>query len=261
MSILTAQPPAAKSITLNIRGLAYRVEPIDPGEEGTAAYRVSKQRGEGVYDVVRTHEGLVICDCPSYVCTFEGTAETCKHGMALVQAGLLQAPRPVPTKPAVAPVTPADVKRAAYFGLRIPAPGKAAPVAVEAPAKLAPVVEPLVPVVEVETAPTIEEPRPTHLERFNPSSAMEMEHLGYSLGRQGKDAQPSKGRTFPELVAFFTGLLAGKAALEAEHSDSLDAIAAENERLDEAFGSPESTWSESELIECGSRTSHPNSPC
>ena len=33
--------------------------------------------------------GLVVCDCPSYVSTHEGTCSTCKHGTALVEVGLL----------------------------------------------------------------------------------------------------------------------------------------------------------------------------
>jgi hypothetical protein len=129
MSILTATRPDVKPTTLAIKGLAYSVSKIDSGEEGTAAFRLDKIHGEGVYDVVRTHDGRVVCDCPSYVVTFEGTASTCKHGRALVEAGYLDRPSPIANVPApvasklaVAPVTPADRKRASYFGLRIRVP-------------------------------------------------------------------------------------------------------------------------------------------
>ena len=83
--------------------------------------------------MVRTHDGLVKCDCPSYGHDVRRNRfNTCKHGQALVKAGLLEAPCPVPNvKPTVAPVTQADVKRAAYFKLHIPA---SAPTVVEAPA-------------------------------------------------------------------------------------------------------------------------------
>jgi hypothetical protein len=141
-------------------------------------------------------------------------------------------------KSSVAPVTPADVKRAAYFGLRIPALAKVEPVVVA-------------PVVEVKLAPT---PRPA---RFVPTQEMEAEVLGYELGFTGEDAQPPAGWDFGCLVAFYEGFLAGKAALEAEYNEWLDALAAEHDRMEEAFGGPEDTWHEAELAEAGSRSGHP----
>jgi hypothetical protein len=153
MTSLLNAPAPAKTTTLEIKGLAYRVSPIDPGEEGTAAFRLDKVRGEGIYDVVRDHSGLVRCDCPSYVMTFASTASTCKHGRALVEAGMISAPSPVPVASApvsppvieagstqnfraepkvsaYAPITRKDLARASYFGIKLPA---GVPLAVEAP--------------------------------------------------------------------------------------------------------------------------------
>jgi hypothetical protein len=138
-------------------------------------------------------------------------------------------------KSVVAPVTPADVKRAAYFGLRIPAPVKVEPVVVA-------------PVVEVKPAPT---------PRFVPTQEMEAEVLGYELAYSGEDAQPPAGWDFDRLVAFYTGFLAGKAALDAEYDAWLEEFAAGHDRMEDAFGSPEDTWHEAELAEAGSRSGHP----
>jgi len=83
------------------------VQPGPAGEFGTKAFRlVKKSGGEGVYDVVRTHDGLVSCDCASYEVSHKGTVSMCKHGAALVSLGLLDAPAyaPVPKVPAAPPV-------------------------------------------------------------------------------------------------------------------------------------------------------------
>lgn len=139
-----ARGPRAASLT--IKGAAYDATPIDAGEDGTAAYRLVRRRGGACYDVIRTHAGLVECDCPDYEARRRGlTAEPCKHGRALVEAGLIEAPRPVaasqdrpeaprlrprdefdpPGSPAFLPVeppTPADRQRASAFGIRLPEP-------------------------------------------------------------------------------------------------------------------------------------------
>jgi len=101
MTTMIQNAPAVKPTMLTIKGNAYSVSPINPVEEGTAAYRLDKQRGEGVYDVVRGHDGLVVCDCPDYVCRHAGTAGLCKHGRALIEAGMIEAPCPIPVKPAL----------------------------------------------------------------------------------------------------------------------------------------------------------------
>jgi hypothetical protein len=77
-------------------GTAYAVEPIDPGPEGTRAYRLQKLCGGGdVYDVVRTWYGIIECTCGDYTYRRQGlTASPCKHGRALVEAGLLAPPEP-----------------------------------------------------------------------------------------------------------------------------------------------------------------------
>jgi hypothetical protein len=383
MSILTATRSDVKPTTLLIKGLAYSVSKIDPGEEGTAAFRLDKVHGEGVYDVVRTHDGLVRCDCPSYVMTFEGTASTCKHGRALVEAGYLDRPSPianipapVASKAAVRPITRQDQVAARTWGLKLPVD---APMVVEAPAPIVAVVEASAPIVVAELLPAEPQadddlpesgrswkgfdddsqwelspdaepivevpapaytpstgladrlwmaettallitldaingvewadsaegrdfdpdavfdrlepanresfatylrmigspvatwhdwldlcwagspvrfpeptgPRPTRLDRFTPTAAMELEYLGYQLGLAGDDARAPEGRSFSELVAFYGGFLAGRAELEVEYNDWLDSIEADRERMDDAFGSPEDTWHASELAECG----------
>lgn len=113
MATLTRKPRSSKSksfacrlvsATIEINGTLYSAEPIDPHEEGTAAFRLGKMAGDGaVYDVVRDHSGLVRCDCPSYVSTHEGTASMCKHGRALVALGLVEVPKPVPNFVPVGP--------------------------------------------------------------------------------------------------------------------------------------------------------------
>jgi hypothetical protein len=130
--------PAVKPTLLTIKGNAYTISPIEPVEEGTAAFRLDKLAGDGVYDVVRNHDGLVVCDCPDYVCRHAGTASLCKHGRALIEAGMLAAPCP---KPAVAPITRKDQVRASYFGLKLPAVALVEILATPAPAPIAVVVE------------------------------------------------------------------------------------------------------------------------
>jgi hypothetical protein len=89
MSTVTAR---VESVT--IKGQVYAVEPIPPGEDGTAAYVLTKRDGTS-YAVIRTHAGLVECDCPDYEARHRGLdCLPCKHGAALVDAGLIDAPRP-----------------------------------------------------------------------------------------------------------------------------------------------------------------------
>jgi hypothetical protein len=394
MSILTATRLDVKPTTLLIKGLVYSVSKIDPGEEGTAAFRLDKVHGEGVYDVVRTHDGRVVCDCPSYVMTFERTASTCKHGRALVESGYLDrpslianvsSPRAVPSKPAVAPITRKDQVRASYFGLKLPTAPAPAPAPIVVVEASTPIVEVLAPAVVAEllpdepqtdddlpesgkswqgfnddsqwelgpeVAPIVEAPapaptpstasladrlwmaettallitldalngvewadsaegrdfdpdavfdrlepenqaafhsylkmigepvatfhdwvdlcwagspvsfpepgpRPTRLGRFLPSLEEDAERLGFELGNAGKEARPTEGRSFAELVAFYGGFLAGRAELEAEYEAWLASVEADRERMDDVFGSPEATWPESELAEARAFSGHP----
>lgn len=145
MSTLQASAPAVEIV---IKDALYYVEPIPAGEFGLAAVRLTKRSREGeTYDVIRTHEGVIECDCPSYEFTFRGTAGTCKHGAACLAKGLLVAPisggspvadappavvAPAPAPAVVRPVTEADLKRARYFHLAIPKPAPA-PIAEAAP--------------------------------------------------------------------------------------------------------------------------------
>jgi hypothetical protein len=426
MSILLTAPAAAKADRITIKGLAYSVSKIDPGEEGTAAYRLDKVHGQGVYDIVRTHGGLVRCDCPDYECRKAGTAELCKHGRALIEAGYLERPSPIANpspvlvaiKPAVRPITRADQVAARTWGLKLPVD---APLAVEAlaPAPVAPVVEQPAPVVALAPAvepvepetdeegpawtwdtwtdeatwelgpeaepieapapattglavapqvapwfgeavasritrtaiedgddspyyridrasadafwgfvgslgwpvatwdgwldlcrtgspvsfpepashnepandghpvcdrcesdlylqldgwecftcedrkrqeqlhPTGPEPRPTRKPWFQPTPEMEMEALGFDLGQAGEHAQAPSGLPFSEILSFYQGFLAGRAALEQEFEAWLDELAAEQDRMDDAFGSPLDTWHPAELAEARGHAGHP----
>jgi hypothetical protein len=81
--------------TVEIRGGLYLVEPLDPGEFGVSAVRITKLAGRRSYDVIRRLDGLVECDCGDYEYRRRGTAEPCKHGAACTELGLL------PVAPAV----------------------------------------------------------------------------------------------------------------------------------------------------------------
>lgn len=124
MPILSVAPAV-----VDIRGASYAVEPIAAGFAGVAAVRVVKLVNGESYDVVRRADGLVECSCPDFVCRHEGKGTFCKHGAAMVARGLLPVPPAM-----VAPITQADLKRAAMWGLKLPA----APIAVETPVPVAP---------------------------------------------------------------------------------------------------------------------------
>jgi len=158
---------------LTIKGTRYEATPFQ-GDDSTAGVRLVKLAGKGeIWDVSRGPDGLVACDCPSYVKTYEGTSATCKHGTACVEAGLIASPAPVANpvnrvghlipanRPAVAKVEPiahplpepepvaevapvasnsrpwseADWRRAEYFRLQAPA-GMNRPVAIAVGANL-----------------------------------------------------------------------------------------------------------------------------
>jgi hypothetical protein len=122
---------------------------VRPGEDGTKAFRLSKlsSRGdEAIYDVVRTHAGLVECDCPHYEARLRGNcADCCKHGRALVELGLMEAPRPnfgpigEPSPAKV--ITPADIfDRPEWVEAQIAGESSAnAPLDAAAPAEFCPV--------------------------------------------------------------------------------------------------------------------------
>jgi hypothetical protein len=131
---------------VEINGVSYVAEPIDPHEEGIAALRLSKMSGEGeVYDLVRRHDGRITCDCPHYTARIEGFSEdSCKHGRAAAELGLLPAPKPslspIGEKPAPLPrhalahpaaapgvpdprlITSSDRAASAVFGIKLPDP-------------------------------------------------------------------------------------------------------------------------------------------
>jgi hypothetical protein len=95
-SVQPKSRPLTASLDLLIRDDVYSLTSISPGEDGSRAWRLEKRGdGDAVYDVIRTHSGLVECSCPSYIATHAGTSSTCKHGQALVIVGLLEAPAAV----------------------------------------------------------------------------------------------------------------------------------------------------------------------
>jgi hypothetical protein len=94
-SLKHSTPVVKPVLTITLGGKSYGVESIPPGGFGDRAWRLSGPEGQ-VYDVIRTHFGIVECDCPSYEFRLKGNCITpCKHGAALIAVGLLQAPEPV----------------------------------------------------------------------------------------------------------------------------------------------------------------------
>src|SRR5207302_638398 len=80
---------------LEIKARHYEATPL-PTVEGTAVVRVGAlDDPDATYDVSRGPDGLVACTCGDYTYRHAGTASTCKHGSAVVEAGLLDAPAPV----------------------------------------------------------------------------------------------------------------------------------------------------------------------
>lgn len=131
MSTLLA-PPTVVEIT--IKGATYGVEAIDPGFAGVAAVEVRKIVSGESYAVVLQVDGSIVCECPDFVVRHADKGTHCKHCRAAVEHGLLVAPvsggspsatleapaKGTPSKGTPVPITPADRKRAAYFGLNIP---------------------------------------------------------------------------------------------------------------------------------------------
>jgi hypothetical protein len=136
--------------TIEIKGAAYAAEVIDPGFAGVAAVRVTRiVNPDRAYDVVLGHDGTASCECADWVCRHQDHGTHCKHIKGVVAAGLLATPAPIPSRPAVEPITRKDQVRASYWGLKLPT----VPVAVQSPAPAAPIV-----VAVVEAAPAVEAP-------------------------------------------------------------------------------------------------------
>jgi hypothetical protein len=135
MSTITLPAPIVKPSPVEIKGASYTVEAIEAGEFGTAAYRVVKLVNGEAYDVIRTHAGAVECSCPDWVVRHSDKGTCCKHGRALMELGLLDAPAPAPRPSAFAPITRKDLARASAFGIKLPDAPRAvepAPVVAEA---------------------------------------------------------------------------------------------------------------------------------
>ena len=82
-----------KPTRVEIKGATYEVRAIDPGFAGVAAVEVRKFNGES-YAVTLQADGRAVCECPSYLYTHEDRGTCCKHGLAVIEAGLLRAPAP-----------------------------------------------------------------------------------------------------------------------------------------------------------------------
>ena len=106
------KPAPVVTLALAIDHIVYAVEPIrglqDP--DIIRAFRLEKKSDrDAVYDVSRTALGFVACTCPDYVARQEGNGfGMCKHGRALVEMGLLDAP--------LAPVIPPPIPAPAAVG-------------------------------------------------------------------------------------------------------------------------------------------------
>lgn len=85
-----------KPAIIEIKGALYEVKTIDPGFAGVAALEVTKVVSGESYAVVLEASGRVVCECPSYLYTHESKGSCCKHGIAVIEAGLLRAPVPAP---------------------------------------------------------------------------------------------------------------------------------------------------------------------
>jgi len=96
---------------LRIKGVDFEVETIDAGEGQTAAFRITKMSGDyAVYDLARTTDGLVICDCADYTYRRMGlTSEPCKHGKAAIHMGLFTPDAPQSSPPSLPAPDACDV--------------------------------------------------------------------------------------------------------------------------------------------------------
>jgi hypothetical protein len=99
MGTVTAARPAEKtdrefvSIVIEIKGVRYAVDPIDPGQDGAQAFRLTKQGGDrATYDVIRRNQYVITCNCPDYLYRQAGKAMLCKHVDALIKEGLFPPP-------------------------------------------------------------------------------------------------------------------------------------------------------------------------
>jgi hypothetical protein len=181
---------SATATEVEIKGALYAVEAIPAGEFGQSAVRVTKLVNGESYDVIRTRLDLVECSCPDWVVRHDGKGTMCKHGRAMVVAGYLAAPCPIPNKPAVRPITAKDIAAARTWGLKLPA----APILLEilpTPAP-APVVVEAAPVVE--PAPAVVEPAKNPRDDWDASS----DEFTWELGPEPVEVEASIATVDPE---------------------------------------------------------------
>lgn len=104
------------SVIIEINGFRYNVDPLPIWDDADRTYRLTKHSRDGVaYDVTRTRDGCVVCDCPDFEQRHRDAGTMCKHGRALVELGLMLAPvaPPAPTvepTPVVEPTPTAEPK-------------------------------------------------------------------------------------------------------------------------------------------------------
>lgn len=102
MSILSAsrastkpiRRPVVAELVLHINTVPYVLVLIAPGPDNTKAVRLVKHgNADTVYDVCRTNQGELRCDCPDFeVRSGDQVGYRCKHLTALVLVGLVEAP-------------------------------------------------------------------------------------------------------------------------------------------------------------------------
>lgn len=108
--------------TVEIDAKSYAWERAQ-GDEGERVVRLTNVGDpEAVYDVSRGADGLVACTCPDYTYRRAGTATLCRHGLACVALGLVEAPAPVIRTTRAADVATDDVAG----GRRAPTSGPSA---------------------------------------------------------------------------------------------------------------------------------------
>jgi hypothetical protein len=123
MSNLTVE-----AVQVEIKGAKYLVEPIAPGEFGVSAVRLVKLASGIAYDLLRTNDNQLQCDCPDFEVRHADKGTCCKHlayavanGLLPIEAGLLPAVPAQKYESSPALVTDLDRKRAAMWGLKLPA--------------------------------------------------------------------------------------------------------------------------------------------
>jgi hypothetical protein len=82
------------SAQVEIQNRVYTVIPYDFDKLGSGFQVVKSGLNDEVYNVIHTETGINTCDCMDYLRRHQGNGYgLCKHGRALVELGLMPAPR------------------------------------------------------------------------------------------------------------------------------------------------------------------------